>query len=36
MYVHEADFAVYQVMRESQALKPDYSEYLTILIKLFN
>jgi hypothetical protein len=36
MYVHEADFAVYQVMRQSQGLKPDYSEYLTILIKLFN
>lgn len=36
MYEHSADFFVYDHMRENQRLKPEFSEYLTILIKLFN
>lgn len=36
MYEHNADFWAYQSMRDKQKLKPEYNEYLTILIKLFN
>ena len=36
MYEHQADFFDYKDMRDEQKLKPEYNEYLTILIKLFN
>ena len=36
MYEHNADLFSYESMRDSQKLKPEFSEYLTILIKLFN
>ena len=36
MYEHQADFFDYKDMKDEQKLKPEYNEYLTILIKLFN
>lgn len=36
LYEHVCDVFDYQEMKEHQGLHPNYSEYLTMLIKLFN
>lgn len=36
LYEHTCDVFDYQEMRESQGLTPQFVEYLTMLIKLFN
>lgn len=36
VYKHACDIFTFSELKESQALKPDFPEYLTMLIKLFN
>ena len=36
MYEHTTDVFEYEVMREQQGLNPQFPDYLTMLIKLFN
>ena len=36
MYQHTCDVFDYEEMRELQGLTPQYADYLTMLIKLFN
>ena len=36
LYEHRCDVFDYQEMREAQGLHPQYVDYLTMLIKLFN
>lgn len=36
LYEHVCDFFEYQEMKEAQELKPEYADYCTMLIKLFN
>ena len=36
LYEHECDVFDFEEMRESQGLTPQFCDYLTMLIKLFN
>ena len=36
IYGHECDVLDYQEMRERQELNPQFADYLTMLIRLFN
>jgi len=37
MYKHEVDLEQYlNVIKDTQRLKPDFIDYLTMLIKMFN
>ena len=36
VYQHECDIFTYTEMKEAMGLKPEFRDYLTMLIKLFN